>query len=100
MVKPAIFKQTNYQTVDMLKNTALNIVEAFENARKFKARTISNREYDSNEPERIDDEDHPQTASQQHQFGLEPIKMKLLLQTTEINIDEMGNTIQVDQEMD
>ena len=30
MANPAIFKQTNYQTVDMLKNTALNIVEAFE----------------------------------------------------------------------
>ena len=30
MVTPTIFKQTNYQTVDMLKNTALNIVEAFE----------------------------------------------------------------------
>ena len=30
MAKPAIFKQTNYQIVDKLKNIALNIVEAFE----------------------------------------------------------------------
>ena len=36
----------------------------------------------------------------QRQFSLEPIKMKLLNQTTEINIDEMGNTIEVDHELD
>jgi len=31
---------------------------------------------------------------------MEPIKMRLLQKTTEINIDEMGNTNQVDREMD
>ena len=92
-------EEKNHQSERVM--LAQSIVEAFENARKFKARSaISNREYDSNEPERINEEDLPQIASQQHLFSLEPIKMKLLQQTTEINIDEMGNTVQVDNEMD